>query len=174
MDRWVELSFIEDVKTLQKYGLNEYYNKANRGLYEFLNPELSYDYEEVNLNDEQKMWKVEKYNKDPQFLITLKNSNIIRGGCFVLDFYFFETGFDKHSGLEGKHYLDTLSKILKNNLLPYFLSSSKNILYFNAYSGDGEGETRKKVFEKIINKFVNKDKLNIEIRNQDFIIKKAE
>ena len=173
INRWSEISFIEDVKVLNKsLNLIEYYNKANQGLFEFINPSLSYDYEEVNLNDEQKMWKVEKQNKDPQFLVTLKNSNIISGGCFVLDFYFFETGFDKQSGLEGKHYLDTLSKILKDNLLPYFLSSSKNILYFNAYSGDGGGETRKKVFEKIINKFVDKNKLNIEIRNQDFVIKK--
>jgi hypothetical protein len=48
-NKWIELSFIEDVKSLKKYGLVEYYNKANAGLYEFLNPELSYGYEEVNM-----------------------------------------------------------------------------------------------------------------------------
>ena len=57
-NKWIELSFIEDVKSLKKYGLVEYYNKANTGLYEFLNPELSYGYEEVNMPDGQKMWKL--------------------------------------------------------------------------------------------------------------------
>jgi hypothetical protein len=172
MSRWIELSYIEDIKILTKYGLNEYHNKANQGLFEFLNPSLSYNYEEINMSDGQKMWKVEKQNNDPQFLVILKNDNTLIKDCIVLDFYFFETGFDKQSGLEGKHYLDTLSKIIKDNIIPYFLSTPKKVLYFNAYSGDGGGETRKKVFSKIVTKFIDKNKFNIEIYNQDFIIKK--
>lgn len=35
MSRWIELSFIEDCKTLHRYGMTEYYNKANKGLYKF-------------------------------------------------------------------------------------------------------------------------------------------
>jgi hypothetical protein len=175
LNRWSEISFIEDVKVLNKtLNLIEYYDKANQGLFEFINPSLSYDYEELNMGNNQKMWKVKKQNNDPQFLVTLKNSNEWGDDWLILDFYFFETGFDKQLGLEGKHYLDTLSKILKDDIIPYFLSSSKNILYFNAHSGDGGGETRKKVFEKMINKFIDKNKLNVEIKNQDFIIKKVE
>ena len=169
VDRWVELSYIEDVKILQKYGINEYYDKANRGLYEFLNPELSYPYSEENMSNGQKMWKIEKQNNDPQFLVTLKEGV---GEYWVLDFYFFETGFKKQEGLTGKHYIDTLSKIVKDNIIPYFLKSKKNELYFNSYSSDGGGETRKKVFNKLIDKFVDKSIFDIKIDGNDFIINK--
>jgi hypothetical protein len=174
MSRWVELSFIEDCKTLHEYGLNEYYDKANRGLYEFLNPELSYPYEGVNMSDGQKIWKVEKQNNDPQFLVTLKNSKSMGDDWFILDFYFFETGFDKQSSLEGKNYLDTLTKIVKDEIIPYILTSDKNKLYFNAYTGDGAGTMRKNLFKRIIDKFMDKNIFNIEIRNQDFIITKKQ
>jgi len=171
MSRWIELSYIEDVKTLTKYGLNEYYNKANQGLFEFINPSLSYDYKEVNMSDGQKMWKVKKQNNDPQFLITLKNDESLDENWKVFDFYFFETGFDKQLGLEGKYYLDTLSKVIKDNIIPYFSSFPELVLYFNPYNGDGGGETRKKVFERIINKFMDKNKFDIEIDGEEFIIK---
>jgi hypothetical protein len=174
MSRWVELSFIEDCKTLHKYGLNEYYDKANRGLYEFLSPGLSYKYELYNATDGQKMWKVEKQNNDPQFLVTLKNSKAMGDGWLVLDFYFFETGFDKQSSLEGKNYLDTLTKIVKDEIIPYFSTSDKTKLYFNAYTGDGAGTMRKNLFKRIIDKFMDKNVFNIEIRNQDFIITKKQ
>jgi hypothetical protein len=60
INRWIELSFIEDTKSLKKNGLKEYYNTANKGLYEFLNPELSYKYDEINMSNGQKMWEVSK------------------------------------------------------------------------------------------------------------------
>ena len=171
INKWIELSFIEDIKILKKYGLKEYYDKANTGLYEFLNPELSYNYNEVNMSDGQKMWKVEKQNDDPQFLVTLKEGI---GEYWVLDFYFFETGFKKQEGLTGKYYIDTLSKIVRDNIIPYFLKSKKDELYFNAYSSDGEGETRKKVFTKLTDKFVDKSIFNVKIEGNDFIITKNE
>lgn len=170
MSRWIELSFIEDVKLLQKHGLKEYYNKANKGLYEFLNPDLAFPYKEVSMNNGQRMWKVEKQNNDPQFLVTLKEG--AGEDYWVLDFYFFETGFKKQEGLTGKYYIDTLSKIIRDNIIPYFLKSKKDTLYFNAYSSDNSGEMRKKVFNKLIDKFVNKSQFNIEIENNDFIITK--
>ena len=169
IDKWVELSYIEDVKILQKYGINEYYDKANRGLYEFLNPELAYPYSEENMSNGQKMWKVKRQNNDPQFLVTLKEGI---GEYWVLDFYFFETGFKKQEGLTGKYYIDTLSKIVRDNIIPYFLKSEKDELYFNAYSSDGGGETRKKVFNKLIDKFVDESIFNIKIDGNDFIITK--
>jgi hypothetical protein len=171
MSRWIELAFIEDVKILQKCGLKEYYNKANTGLYEFLNPDLAYPYEETNMSNGQKMWKVEKQNDDPQFLITLKEG--AGNDYWVLDFYFYETGFKKQEGLTGKYYLDTLSKVIKDNIIPYFLKSKNNTLYFNAYSSDGSGEMRKKAFSRLIDKFVDKSLVNIEIEGNDFIITKT-
>jgi hypothetical protein len=170
VNKWIELSYIEDKKTLHNsISLVEYYDKANKGLYEFLNPELSYPYSEESMSNGQKMWKVEKQENDPQFLVTLKEG---AGDYWVLDFYFFETGFKKQEGLKGEHYLDTLSKIVINNIIPYFSKSKKDELYFNSYSSDGGGETRKKVFNKLIDKFVNKDKFNIKIDGNDFIINK--
>jgi hypothetical protein len=172
INRWIELSFIEDTKSLKKNGLKEYYNTANKGLYEFLNPELSYKYDEINMSNGQKMWEVSKQGNDPQFLVTLKRSKAIGNDWFILDFYFYEGGFDKQSGLEGKHYLDTLTKIIKDEVIPYFLESNKLKLYFHAYNGDGSGSTRQKIFKKIIDKFLNTDKFNIVIKSEDFIITK--
>jgi len=170
MSRWIELSFIEDVKILQKHGLKEYYNKANTGLYEFLNPDLAYPYEEVNMINGQKMWKIEKQNDDPQFLITLKEG--AGEDYWVLDFYFYETGFKKQEGLTGKYYIDTLSKVIRDNIIPYFLKSKKDTLYFNAYSSDSGGETRKRVFSRLIDKFIDKSQFSIKIEGNDFIITK--
>ena len=170
-NRLLELSFIEDVKILHiEKSLVEYYNKSNQGLFEFLNPDLSYDYEEKTMSDGQKMWIVKKQDKDPQFLVTLKNGG--GGKYWVLDFYFYESGFEQQKGLEGKNYLDTLSKIVKDNIIPYFKQSDKRILYFNSYSGDGSGESRKKLFTKLLDKYLPKNDMNIEIRNEDFIITK--
>lgn len=173
MNRWIEISFIEDAKALQKYGLKEYYNKSNQGLYEFLNPELSYEYNEVNMPNGQKIWKVDKQGNDPQFLITLKNSRAMSQPTFILDFYFHETSFDKQSGLEGKHYLDTLTKIIKDSIIPHFISSDKEWIYFYAYNGDKGGSTRSKIFKKIIDKFVDKNQFNILIKGGDFLITKT-
>jgi hypothetical protein len=172
VNRWTELSFIEDTKSLKKHGLKEYYNTANKGLYEFLNPKLAYGYEEVSMGDGQKMWNVNKQGEDPQFLVTLKNSKSMGNETFILDFYFFETGFDKQEGLVGKHYLDTLTKIVKDNVIPYFVSSPKSQLYFYAYDGDAEGNTRHKIFQKIMDKFMDKNQFDTEVRNEDFTITK--
>ena len=174
INRWSEISFIEDVKVLNKsLNLNEYYNKANQGLFEFINPSLSYDYEEVNMSNRQKMWKVKKQNNDPQFLITIKNTTGDENWK-VLDFYFEEKGFDKQSGLEGKHYLDTLGKVIKDEIIPYFSSFPELVLFFEPYTWDGGGKTRKKVFKKMIDKFVDKNKFDVEDEydGREFIISK--
>jgi hypothetical protein len=170
-NRWTEISFIEDTKILYNTkSLNEYYSRANKGLFEFLNPDLAYPYVEENMSKGQKMWVVEKQNNDPQFMVTLKNNT--SNDYFVLDFYFYETGFDKQQGLEGEHYLDTLCKIIKEEIIPYFLNSKKSLIYFSAYSKDGGGETRKKVFTKIVSKFFDKNKFDIDIQGTEFLINK--
>jgi hypothetical protein len=174
MSRWIELSFIEDVKALQKYGLKEYYDKANQGLYEFLNPDLSYPYEEVNMGDGQKMWKIEKQDDDPILVVTLKKQGLDTK-YWVLDFYFpeDEKGFARNKeAIKGKHYLDTVSKILKDEIIPYFNKSNLDIIFFRAYTNDGAGIMRKNLFQRMIDKFVPKNEFNIEIKDTTFIIRK--
>jgi hypothetical protein len=174
LDKMIELSFIEDVKLLQKYGLNEYYDKVNRGLFEFLNPELSYPYSLENMSDGQKMWKVKKQDNDPTFVVTLKKQGLDTK-YWVLDFYFpeVEKGFDKNKeGLQGKHYIDTLAKIIKDEVIPYFDISELDILFFRAYTRDGAGNMRKSLFQRLIDKFVDKSKYNTKIEDLTFIINK--
>lgn len=168
--RWIELSFIDDCKLLNEYSIQEYYQKANQGLFEFLDPGLSYEYEEVNRSQGQKLWVVEKIADDPQFLVTLKTTK--SNEYFVLDFYFYETGMKKNQGLTGENYLDTLCKIVKDNIIPYFLESSINTLYFTAYTEDGSGSARKKAFTRIVDKFFDKNKFNIKIDGYEFFITK--
>jgi hypothetical protein len=172
MSKWIELSFIEDVKALSKYGLKEYYNKANKGLYEFLNPDLAYPYQIHNAGQGQKMWVIDKQKKDPILVVTLKNSN---QNYWVLDFYFPENeqGFSKNQKmLEGKYYLDTISKIVRDEVIPYFIQSNINTLVFEAYTEDGGGKMRKNLFQRMIGKFALDNNFDIQIEDNTFIIKK--
>lgn len=175
LNRWIELSFINDCKILQEVkSLDEYYNKANTGLYEFLNPELAYPYEVYNASDGQKMWKIEKQDNDPIMVVTLKKMGL-GDKYWVLDFYFPETekGYAKTKGtIKGEHYLDTVSKIVKDEVLPYFEQSELDILFFKAYTNDGAGQMRKSLFQRLVDKFISKDKFNIKINNLTFIITK--
>jgi hypothetical protein len=174
IQRWIELSFINDCKILQEAkSLDEYYDKANTGLYEFLNPDLAYNYEEHDASEGQKMWKIEKQGDDPIMVVTLKKQGL-GNKYWVLDFYFPETekGYSKNQGLKGKHYLDTVSKIVKDEIIPYFEQSELNDLFFKSYTNDGAGQMRKSFFQRAIDKFISKDKFNIKIDNSIFIITK--
>ena len=175
LDRWIQLSFINDCKILQEAkSLDEYYDKANKGLYEFLNPDLAYNYEELDMSDGQKMWKIEKQDNDPTMVVTLKKQGL-ENKYWVLDFYFPETekGFAKTKGaIKGEHYLDTVSKIVKDEIIPYFEHSNLEDLFFKSYTNDGAGQVRKSFFQRAINKFISKDKFNIKIDGSIFIITK--
>ena len=83
-----------------------------------------------------------------------------------------EKGYSRNLGLKGENYLDTLSKILRDEILPYVEKHEYNTLTFRPYQNDNAGETRKKVFKKIIDKFLPKDKFNFEEKNNTFIITK--
>lgn len=174
-EKLIEILFHEDVKILKNKGLQEYYSLANTLLTEFLNPELSYDYEKIVRDSGELMFKV-KYKDDPYFVITLKKGGLNENYYCILDFYFPEKdkGFDKQSGLKGKNYLDTVSKIFKDEILPFIEKNKYSILYFKAYSNDSYGNLRMKVFTKIIDKFINKNIFNIEKKSNEFIIKKIE
>jgi len=170
-NRWDELSFIEDTKVLRKYGLVEYYNKGNTGLYEFLDPEQAYPYETVNMSDGQKMWKIDKQGDDPVLVMTLKKLTDI----WVLDFYFPETesGFSRtEQGLTGRNYLDTIAKIVRDEILPYFKSSEIPTLFFKAYSYDGGEVMRVNLFKRLIDKYMPKSEFKVDISDSSFRIKK--
>lgn len=173
--RLIEILFIEDCKLLHSSSLQEYYDRANTSLLEFLNPDLSYSYEISNMTDGQKLYKV-KYKTDPHFVITLKRGGINGNYYWIVDFYFPETekGFAKGLSLEGKNYIDTLCKVLKDEILPYIETSEYGTLYFKPYTNDGSGEIRKKVFRKIIDKFLPKDKFGFTEKDSNFIITKNE
>jgi hypothetical protein len=106
-------------------------------------------------------------------VVTLKKQGL-GNKYWVLDFYFPETekGYSKNQGLKGKHYLDTVSKIVKDEIIPYFEQSELNDLFFKSYTNDGAGQMRKSFFQRAIDKFISKDKFNIKIDNSIFIITK--
>jgi hypothetical protein len=177
LNRWIELSFINDCRILQEAkSLDEYYNKVNKGLYEFLNPDSAYNYEEINMSGGQKMWKIEKQNSDPTMVVTLKKQGL-ENKYWVLDFYFPETekGYAKTKGaIKGEHYLDTVSKIVRDEVLPYIEQSELDTLFFKAYTNDGAGQMRKSLFQRLIDKFISKNKFDIKIDNLTFIITKKQ
>jgi len=171
--RLIEILFMEDCKLLRKGSLSEYYERANTQLLEFLNPSLSYPYEVVDRDKGQKMYKV-KHEEDPTFVVTLKREGINNNHYWVIDFYFPETekGYEKQQGLRGENYLDTLCKIFKDEILPYLEKSEYGTLYFKPYTNDSDGGVRKKVFRKIVDKFLPKDKFGFEEKDNNFIIKR--
>ena len=63
-EKLIEILFHEDVKILRNKGLQEYYSFANTLITEFLNPELSYNYEKIITGTGELMFKV-KYEDDP-------------------------------------------------------------------------------------------------------------
>ena len=170
-NRWDELSFIEDVKALKKYGLVEYYDKANKGLYEFLDPEHAYTYQTVDMPEGQKMWKIDKQGDDPILVMTLKKLADI----WVLDFYFPETqdGFSRvEQGLTGTNYLDTIAKIVRDEVIPYFKSSDIQTIFFRAYSHDGGEAMRVNLFKRLIDKYAPKSDFKVDVLDSSFRIKK--
>jgi len=167
-DRLIESLFLVDTKALQSKTLTEFYNGTSDILTEFLNPEKAYDYSATEVGGGY-LYQVEKQGKDPQFVITLKPS----GKAHVLDFYWPETdkGFEKVVGLEGSHYLDTVSKVLVSEVLPLLRSSEVDAVVFTPYSVDNAGALREKVFRKMISKFLPND-LAVEDISNIFIIKR--
>jgi hypothetical protein len=171
----IEILFHEDVKILKNKGLQEYYSFANTLLTEFLNPQLSYDYEKIVRDSGELMFKL-KYEDDPYFVVTLKKGGLNENHYWILDFYFPEkdNGFDKQKDLKGKNYLDTISKIFKDEILPFIEKNQYPTLYFKAYSKDSYGNLRIKVFSKIVDKFVDKKIFDIEKKPNEFIIRKKQ
>lgn len=161
-----DLFFHQSMKVISNKYLHELKTYQKEDIYEYLDPNLSYPYDFKSYED-GKMW-VTKYEDDPEFRVLLKWSKL--NNFYVLDFLF-NTGktYDTQKGLKGKNYLDTLCKILNNEIIPYIGNES---LYFNAYDSDGKGDFRKNVFTKILDKFLDKNKYDIQIEGLNFLIKK--
>ena len=170
LDRLLEVTVLLESRILKSVGsLQEYYTVVSSNLMEFLNPEQSYNYSEVEV-DGGYLYKVEKFKKDPQFVVTLKKN----GTSHVLDFYWPETekGFERVEGLEGTNYLDTLVRIMQKEILPKLESGNISQIIFAPYQGDNIGELRAKVFNKILDKFVSLQKFTIFTKTDFIIIKK--
>lgn len=173
--RLIELFYLEDLKVLNTTkSLSEYYKKATQLLPEFINPEKSYKYEKVKVKDGF-IFKVETIGQDPQFIVTVKKYGN-RKVTNILDFYWPELsyGFSKPQGLEGLYYLDTLAKIIKDEIIPMVDQGVlEGGIYFSPYEIDGAGEKRAKVFNRLIDKFVDKSKFNIKkLNDKDILITK--
>jgi hypothetical protein len=171
--RLIEILFIEDCKLLKNVSLLEYYSNANTTLQELLNPDLSYPYEKMDMDKGQKMYKV-KHKNDPTFVITLKRGGLNGNYYWIVDFYFPESekGYARGLGLTGENYMDTVCKVLRDEILPYVEKSEYGTLFFKPYINDNAGEIRKKVFRRIIDKFLPKDKFDFTEKDSNFIIKR--
>jgi hypothetical protein len=162
-----DLFFYQNLKVINNISLSELKSYQNKNIYEYLNPELSYPYNSREYNG-GKVWTY-KHKDDPEFKVVLKWSNLY--DFYVLDFLFDvdEDYYSTQKGLEGKYYLDTLCKIFKDEIIPYIKDDS---LYFNAYDEDNKGNFRKNAFSKILDKFLDKTKYNIDIEGFNFLIKR--
>jgi hypothetical protein len=162
----------------------EYYKSAELPILEYLDPNKSYPYISNNAKGNHK-WAVEVVN-DPAFVISLTS---VRDMYYVLDFYFVKMNsngdavqvFNKQKtkdnteqGLEGVNYLDTLCKVLLDDVLPIFSKSDIPMLYFNAFNEDSNGNQRKTIFTKIISKFKINENYKVDVDGYEFKIYKKE
>lgn len=167
---WDDIWFIEYIKAGNNLTLEQLKTGEHQriDLLEYLNPNLSYDVEEGDYPG-GKYWDC-NYGNDPKFRIILSWS--VPNKCYILNFMFVDKDnkpiYDRQKGLEGKNYLDTLSNIFVTKILPYIENES---LYFYAYSDDGSGSMRRKIFKKMLDKFVD-NTYDVDIEGNNFIIKK--
>lgn len=147
-------------KLLLDKGIQEYMS-GREDLREYLNPLLSYPYIKKQLEKDYR-WLVTSQEGDPPFMVTLGK---IKQG-HVLDFFWptaEDRRFEKPEMLNGRHYLDTLSKIVVQEVEPLLRRGEVERVIFTPYSEDGGGNIRKKVFLAIIDKFL--DKVLYELKN---------
>lgn len=141
-------------KLLRDKGVQEYMN-GREDLREYLDPLLSYSYIKGQTKEGYRWLVPFQEEEDPPFMVTLVE---IKQG-HVLDF-FWPTAeserFEKPEMLVGKHYLDTLSKIITQEIEPLLRVGKVERVVFTTYSKDGRGVIRKKVFLAIIDKFLDK------------------
>jgi len=165
--RLLELILIEGDKLWENSATPvEYYSKVDSHLFEYVNPELSYNYiKRITANRIQ--FLIDKQGNDPILMVQIA----IKTKYLVFDFFFPENKqrFDQVKGLVGKNYLDTVCKIYRDELLPY-AQNNHTPIYFNAYNNTDGSSMRSKVFTKIVEKFTDKNNFNVKIRGGEFFI----
>lgn len=156
-------------KLLRDKGIQEYMS-GREDLREYLDPLLSYPYIKGQTKEGYR-WLVTSQEGDPPFMVTLVE---IKQG-HVLDF-FWPTAeskrFEKPEMLVGKHYLDTLSKIITQEIEPLLRGGKVERVIFTPYSKDGRGVIRKKVFLAIIDKFLDKTLYQLKNFEETYYIEK--
>ena len=165
-----EVLVLEDFRIFRNcQSIDEYFSNRNQLLSEFINPNLSYSYSIKDINGGY-LFDVEQVEDDPSFVVTLKPN----GKMFVLDFYWpsSQDGFSRLNSIKGKHYLDTLAKIVRDELPDILDKSNEEGVVFMAYNVDSGGNKRKSLFKRLIDGFVNKEKFTILDKEDLFIIKK--
>lgn len=165
-----EVLVLEDLRILlNSKNTKEYFNNRKNLLSEFINPSNSYQYSIKEL-EQGYIFLIDQVENDPNFIVTLKPN----GRMFVLDFYWPSTqdGFSRLDSIKGKYYLDTLAKIVRDELPDIIDKSNKEGVVFMAYNVDGGGNKRKSLFKRLIDRFVNKEKFTILDKENLFIIKK--
>lgn len=162
--------FHELGKLLRNKGLREYMS-GREDLKEYLNPSLSYPYKKYK-EKEDFGWVVQPQEEDPLFVVTLR---MVKQG-HVLDFFWPTTGdkrFEKPEMLSGKHYLDTLSKVVSEEVEPLLKRGEVKRVLFLPYSEDGREGIRKKVFLAIIDKFLDKALYELKNFEETYFIEKT-
>lgn len=165
-------------KSKQLNELREYVEKTRELTFEqiikeYSDPSKSYPiFDTPNLKGDAIGWSCQ-FEDDPRFDATVKT---ISDGVYQFDFNFFgskDYNQNLTKKIKGTDYMNTLHKIVKDKLIPFI--NKKEIgdtLYFNVNNKDGMGEARKKVFSYLINKYIDKNKFEIENENYDFNITK--
>lgn len=164
----------ESDKAIFEYILLERKYTFNTVLQEYTNPEKSYNfYKTPRLSKDAFGWS-STYGDDPRFDMIVK---LISQNNYMFDFNFFGHNFNKNidgDKLKGTHYLDTLHKVVRDELLPWMYKQSPGTtLSFNTNNEDGLGSARKRVFKYLINKYVDNKQVDVHEDGFDFnIIKK--
>jgi hypothetical protein len=163
-----EINFAKNKKEIFEYIQIERKFTFDFILETYTNLEDSYKiFDTPNLQGNSFGWSA-NYENDPRFDMIVK---YISDGVYMFDFNFLNYSFDKNKDTKfsGFEYLNTLHKVIKDYLLPWFYSQPSGVmLYFNINNNDGLGNARKKVFDYLIKKYADKNIVDIEKDSYDY------
>lgn len=155
---------------LNKYVLKTRELTLDKILESYSEPEKSYNiFNTPNLQGGSVGWSC-KYNDDPRFDMIIK---YVSDGVWQFDFNFLGRSFNKENKVSGTNYMNTLHKVVKDEVIS-FMDNKKigDSLYFTINNEDGLGEARKKIFNYLLNKYIDKNKFEIDKENDNFNITK--
>jgi len=135
------------------------------------NPNNAYPIKIIYKDNNQITWSC-KYKDDHEMRMVLR---LVSNKTYEFLFMFEEskTYSSQEYKPEGKNYIDTLDKCIKDYVLPFIDKEPiGTFLYFNCYDEDGKGYIRRRTFMNLINKYVDKNHYIIEEDNLDINIQK--